>query len=1491
MKCPQCEALNDPGSRYCLQCATPLPFLEETLPLPLPEGPSAGRAKIGVGTIFAGKYEILEKLGQGGMGVVFKAMDRKLNRLVALKFLVTELTANPELKRRFIQEARTASATEHQNICTIYEIDETADGQFYIGMALYQGETVKEKIRRGPLTLEEAIGIAAQLAQGLSKAHRQAIIHRDIKPANIMVTNDGVVKILDFGLAKFAGQSDTTKVAQLVGTVSYMSPEQARGENVDHRTDLWSAGVVFYEMLTGRLPFKGDNERAFIHSLLNDHPVLPTEIREEIPEEAEEIIFKCLEKSPPDRYDSADELLKALAKLKGALAKKASRDAIRRENAPERTKETERRLATVLFAEISGYAEMLKAVDVEEAPQVISRCLAMLNASCQKYGGKVDKLTENTLMVVFGVPESVEDAPKKAINAAIELRESLARFNQEEGLKRPLAIQIGIHSGFVIAGPLGPGDTREYSIMGEPVELALQLKDVSLQGEITVGALTYRHTRNVFDYQELKPLVPKDRREPIPVYRLLSARARVYRARLGSERMIFSEMVGRGRELDRLKLHVLKAINGEGSIVNIIGEAGIGKSRLIAELTQQDETKRVNFLIGRALSFGQNLSFHPLIDILKSWAGITEDDTPLSSSQKLELAIRNVYPEGVTEVFPFIATLMGIKIAGRDAERVEAVAGESLEKLIMKNLRELIVKAAASRPIAFVIEDLHWADLSSIELLGSLYRLAENNRILFINVFRPNYEETSERLLRTIRTRYPKLASDIVLEPLDDNQCETLVDNLLHTKDLPDHIMGLIAKRAEGNPFFIEEVARSFIDDGVVERKNGHFFVTDKIDSVIIPETVHDVIMARVDKLDEQTKNLLKIASVIGRYFFYSILTDVAKSVREIDDKLEYLKEVQLIRERRRRAEIEFLFKHALARESVYSSILLKKRKELHLSVARTIEEIFRDRLNEFYGMLALHYSKGEDLEKAEEYLIKAGEEALKAAASSEAIQYYQEALRVYLQTHGDRADREKIAVLEKNIGLAFLNKGRLVDAVKHLDRALEIWGRKRPKSKLHAILLFLYNMVYILKATNFPKGRSKKTPPDKFNEIFDLQMKRATALVTYDPFRFLMDSVATIKELLEFDYTKIRNGAVTAHSSSAIFAFTGTSLKLSRKINECFIYTPGDDDVKTILTFNFYKFLNHFLSGNWNELPAYDENLIDQNLRIGEFFLAPGYHIFLGLLSAEQGDFRRAAFCVEKLNKIGEEYENDYSRSRKNLVKAQLLLKQRKLLEVLRAVEEEQALQKTIGQNPLIVLYMLGIKAHVQLVQKDMPGAQETLRAAKEITLHQNHIFPYFMSNFLIAQFLDDLCSLEEAAQSPQRPAFTACRKRAAQSGRAALKNAMKYSADKTELFRWMGVFCWLCGKHKKAQDWWEKSIRVGEELRARPELGRTYLEVGKRLSEDESRLRNFNGLTAEGCFLKARSLFEELGLQRDLDELRELENSGDIKKMAPRAGLEPAT
>jgi len=267
-------------------------------------------------------YKILERIGQGGMGVVYKAEDTKLKRTVALKFLPSDLTRDPEAKERFINEAQTASALDHNNICTIYEINETkpdpgdaGDGQLFLAMACYDGKTLKEKIEEGQLTEEEAINIAVQIGQGLAKAHEKGIVHRDIKPANIMITDDGVVKILDFGLAKLAGQTKLTKSGSTLGTVAYMSPEQSRGEQVDHRTDIWSLGILFYEMLAGQLPYKGEYEHAIIYSIINEDAELLTAIKPDISPEIASIVEKALTKESDSRYQQANDLLMDVKKI------------------------------------------------------------------------------------------------------------------------------------------------------------------------------------------------------------------------------------------------------------------------------------------------------------------------------------------------------------------------------------------------------------------------------------------------------------------------------------------------------------------------------------------------------------------------------------------------------------------------------------------------------------------------------------------------------------------------------------------------------------------------------------------------------------------------------------------------------------------------------------------------------------------------------------------------------------------------------------------------------------------------------------------------------------------------------------------------------------------------------------------------------------------------------------------------------------------------
>lgn len=315
MRCPICRFDNPEGTSFCGKCGTK--FGAEG-PVSLTRTLETPSAVLPQGHVFAGRYEIVEELGRGGMGIVYKAVDNKLKRSVALKFLPVEWTHDPQAEERFHREAQAAAALDHPNICTVFEIDE-AEGRKFISMAYIEGESLRDRIRRGPLSIDEALGLGLQIAEGLKEAHRKGIVHRDIKSSNIMVTKDGQAKIMDFGLARVSGCAMLTKEGMTVGTIAYMSPEQARGEPVDHRSDIWSLGVVLYEMLGGRLPFRGDHDQTILFSILKDPPRPLLDVRPDVPPPLEHVVGKALEKDPGRRYQSVEELIDDLRSLAAGI--------------------------------------------------------------------------------------------------------------------------------------------------------------------------------------------------------------------------------------------------------------------------------------------------------------------------------------------------------------------------------------------------------------------------------------------------------------------------------------------------------------------------------------------------------------------------------------------------------------------------------------------------------------------------------------------------------------------------------------------------------------------------------------------------------------------------------------------------------------------------------------------------------------------------------------------------------------------------------------------------------------------------------------------------------------------------------------------------------------------------------------------------------------------------------------------------------------------
>jgi serine/threonine protein kinase/tetratricopeptide (TPR) repeat protein len=322
-------------------------------------------------------YEILSKLGEGGMGVVYRARDLKLPRFVALKFLPSRLGAESD-RKRFIREAETASSLDHPNICAIYEIDETPDGQLFIAMPCYEGEPLRAGIGRGPLELDQALEVALQVASGLSKAHEKGIVHRDIKPENVLVTSDGLAKIVDFGLAKLAEQTRLTRTGAAVGTVTYMSPEQARGDPADHRSDIWSLGVMLYEMITGRAPFRGERDAAVLYSIVNAAPDPVTGVRTGVPLELERVIAKCLEKNPQERYQHADELLVDLKKIRSEMAGER-RTPLPQPDAASTGRHLKKLWVPALFIAALATAFFLRPILLGESPLTAPKPIAVIS--------------------------------------------------------------------------------------------------------------------------------------------------------------------------------------------------------------------------------------------------------------------------------------------------------------------------------------------------------------------------------------------------------------------------------------------------------------------------------------------------------------------------------------------------------------------------------------------------------------------------------------------------------------------------------------------------------------------------------------------------------------------------------------------------------------------------------------------------------------------------------------------------------------------------------------------------------------------------------------------------------------------------------------------------------------------------------------------------------------------------------------------------------
>lgn len=1129
---------------------------------------------------------------------------------------------------------------------------------------------------------------------------------------------------------------------------------------------------------------------------------------------------------------------------------------------------SERRQATVIFADLVGFDALAAHASPDELTRLLNRWFALSESIVRGYGGVVDKYIGECLMALFGVPNAIEHAPRQAINAAIEIRNRLADFNRDEALPVPLGVHMGVNTGLVIAGEIGGRVKRDFTVMGDTVNLASRLKDAAAPGVVLTGPTTHRYTKDTFAYLPEREVRLQGKARPVVVHELAAVRQHVHRTPAAADRTISSPLVGRDAEVRTLQECLARTLDGEGGIVSVIGEAGLGKSRLMAEVLTYEPLRDATVLEGRSTAIGQTQSFHPFVDLLRHWAVIDDDDADAESLAKLSSAVTALMPAEAGDVIPFVATLMGIRLEGAHAERVEGIDGEALEKLIFKNVRDLLQRIAAARPLVLVFEDLHWADTSSINLLEALLRLVTDHAVLFIAVFRPDYEDTAERLMRSAVASHATRHTVVRIEPLDAEQASALVQNLLRIDDLPSATREVITRKAEGNPFYIEEVVRSLIDQGAVEYANGRFRVTARIESVVIPGTIQEVIMTRVDRLDEPTRHLLQVASVIGRSFYYRIIADIMRRRGESDvtlqGELSSLQDRQLLLQRgtfdvaigdlTTSQELEYVFKHALAQETIYDSILQKTRREFHQLVATAIQALFADRLAEFYGMLAFHYSRADDLVRAEEFLFKAGDEAARSAASSEALHFFREASRFYVLLHGDGGDPVKRALLERNIGYALLNSGRLTESITHLDRALAISGTDVELAGIPRYARFARDMASVLASLYVPgRGRAKPPVAEHEAETFEIMFRRFRALTTSDPQRMFIDNIGAIRRMNRRDPRSIERACLMYVMGGAAFAYSGASFAISRRFLRRAeeLIRPGE--VADELGCGFFRFVINFLEGDWAAEPGLTSALLETGLKYGILWDVNSY---LGLETdrqLRQGRFDAARARLRQLAEMSEQYGYEFARANHDGMRAILLLEERRLDDALAAVDRYHAGRDEVALRVLA----LGTKAKTLSLLDRHREAGDTLDRAADLIAAGGLIPPWHLSAYTVARLRHDVDELGMGTS------VLRVRPRAASDARQALKIAAVVAAARTETYRLVGRLHWVLGRRKKAVAWWTRALREGERLDAVPELARTYAESDGRTG-------------AEAHVERAERLFAERELTADLARFREARATG---------------
>ncbi|MEJ2102752.1 MAG: AAA family ATPase, partial [Desulfobacterales bacterium] len=652
---------------------------------------------------------------------------------------------------------------------------------------------------------------------------------------------------------------------------------------------------------------------------------------------------------------------------------------------PPKPLESERKHVTALFSDLSGYTAMSERLDPEEVKEITGKIFDDVSKIISKYEGFVEKFAGDAVMALFGAPEAHEDDPVRAIKAAREIHKVVNSISPqyEERIEQPLVMHTGINTGLVITGDI---DLQKgtHGVAGDTINVAARLSALGNAGEILVGPDTYYQSEGYFDFKELEPASVKGKAEPIRIYKVVAQKEQPIK--LHRLHGFQAELIGRKVEMSQLADAARKLKEGTGAVFSIYGPAGTGKSRLIQEFKASLNPEEIQWLEGYAYPYSQNIPYFPLIDLLNRALQIEESDSPARIKEKIESGISVLVGEN-THFIPYIGSLYSLSYP-----EIDNVSPAFWKEQLQKAIQTVLSTLAQQAPTIVRLEDLHWADPSFLELIRLLLS-DSRDPILFLCVYRPTISLFTGHQISAMTHPY----QEIRLQDLSASESQGMVESLLKTEVIPSELQRFLQEKVEGNPFYIEEVINSLIESETLMRDNGSWKLTRKITEAEVSSTIHGVISGRLDRLEKESKRILQEASVIGRTFFYEILKQVTQLKQQVDQSLRSLERLDLIRARALQPDLEYIFKHALTQEVVYNGLLKKERQAIHERIALVMEQLFKDRLPEFYETLAYHFKQGQSIIKAVSYLMKAGEKSLKRYAVQEAHQYYLEAYELLL--------------------------------------------------------------------------------------------------------------------------------------------------------------------------------------------------------------------------------------------------------------------------------------------------------------------------------------------------------------------------------------------------------------------------------------------------------------------------------------------------------------